>query len=130
MEKIYIFMERLTDFFTPEMLYAISFFIAGHTIGWFAGNSQLVWEWWQNKPFLACLVFGIPASIFFWYGTKFCFVATGGELWSVRFIAAVFSYVTFPLLTWYFLGESIFTPKTVICIILAISILFVQLWYN
>ena len=123
-------MEKFTQFFTTEMIYAISFFIAGHTIGWFAQNSQLVWQWWQNKPILACLTFGIPAGILFWYGTKFCFIATGGELWSVRFIAAVFSYTTFPILTWYFLGESIFTPKTIICILLAITILFVQLWYN
>ena len=123
-------MDKVIAFFSWDMLLSIVFFILGHTLGWFAGNSQLVWEYWEDKPILATLIFGTPAGLLFWYGTKYCFLATGGELWSVRFIAAVFSYVTFPILTWYFLGESIFTPKTMICIFLALMILFVQLYYN
>tara|TARA_B100000900_G_scaffold413966_1_gene439259 strand:+ start:3772 stop:4143 length:372 start_codon:yes stop_codon:yes gene_type:complete len=123
-------MSKIIMFFSYEMILSICFFIAGHTMGWFAGNSQFVWEFWKDKPILATLVFGIPAGLLFWYGTKYCFEATGGELWSVRFIAAVFSYVTFPIMTWYFLGESIFTPKTMICIFLAMSILLVQMYYN
>ncbi len=121
---------KLAEFFTQDMIYGISFFILGHTLGWFAGNSQFVWSYWQNKPILATLLFGTPAGLAFWYGTKFCFAATGGELWSVRFIAAVFSYTVFPIMTWYFLGESVFTPKTMISIILALSILFVQIYYS
>ena len=104
-------MDKFIQFFDQNMLLAILLFICGHTMGWFAGNSQFVWEFWKDKPILATLVFGTPAGLLFWYGTKYCFVATGGELWSVRFIAAVFSYVTFPIMTWYFLGESIFTPR-------------------
>lgn len=123
-------MEKITTFFSSEMLLAITLFVAGHTTGWFAGNSQLVWEYWKDKAILATIVFGVPAGLFFWYGTKYCFIATGGELWSVRFIAAVFSYVTFPIMTWYFLGESIFTAKTMICIFLAMMILLVQLYYS
>ena len=123
-------MEKFLTFFNWDMLLAIAFFIAGHTMGWFAGNSQLVWEYWKDKPVLATLLFGTPAGLLFWYGTKYCFIATGGELWSVRFVAAVFSYVTFPIMTWYFLGETIFTLKTMICIFLAMSILFVQVYFN
>lgn len=122
--------EKITEFFTQEMIYGISFIIVGHTMGWFAGNSQFVWEWWEDKPVLATVLFGTPAGLAFWKGSKYCFLATGGELWSVRFIAAVFSYTVFPILTWYFLGETMFTPKTMISAILAISILFVQIYFN
>lgn len=109
-----------------KMLYAILCFVLGHTIGWFAGNSQLVWSYWEDKPILATIVLGTPAGLAFWYGTKFCFEATG-ELWSVRFIAAAFSYITFPIMTWYFLGESMFTFKTLSCVFLAFLILAIQL---
>lgn len=122
--------DKFIEFFSPDMIKGILFLITGHTMGWFAGNSQFVWEYWQNKPIVATLLFGTPAGLAFWYGTKFCFIATGEELWSVRFIAAVFSYAVFPLMTWYFLGETMFTPKTMICVFLAISILFVQIYYN
>lgn len=122
--------EKIAAFFSQEMLYGIGFFILGHTLGWFAGNLQFVWQYWEDKPLLATILFGTPAGLAFWYGTKFCFEATGGELWSVRFIAAIFSYTVFPVMTWYFLNESVFTPKTMISIILALSILFVQIYYN
>jgi hypothetical protein len=121
---------KISEFFSQDMILGIMFFIFGHAMGWFAGNSQFVWEFWKDKPILATLLFGTPAGLFFWYGSRFCFAATGGELWSVRFIAAVFSYTVFPILTWYFLGESMFTPKTLMCAFLAISILFVQIYYS
>tara|TARA_Y100000996_G_C22139074_1_gene485467 strand:+ start:122 stop:496 length:375 start_codon:yes stop_codon:yes gene_type:complete len=121
---------KVIEFFSQEMIYGISFFILGHTLGWFAGNSQFVWSYWQDKPILATILFGTPAGLAFWYGSKFCFEATGGELWSVRFLAAVFSYTVFPVMTWYFLNESMFTTKTMISVFLALSILFVQIYYN
>ena len=123
-------LEKIYEFFSQDMIFGILFFICGHALGWFAGNSQFVWDFWKDKPILATLLFGTPAGLLFWYGSKFCFVATGGELWSVRFIAAVFSYTVFPIMTWHFLGESMFTPKTIICAFLAVSILFVQIYYN
>lgn len=122
--------EKIIEFFSREMLIGIGFLVLGHIMGWFAGNSQFVWDYWKDKPILATLLFGTPAGLAFWYGTKFCFIATGEELWSVRFIAAVFSYTVFPVMTWHFLGESMFTPKTMICVFLALSILFVQIYYN
>ena len=111
-----------------SMIYGIVFFILGHILGWFAGNSQFVWEYWEDKAVLATLLFGTPAGLSFWWGTKFCFEATGGELWSVRFIAAVFSYTVFPVMTWYFLNESMFTAKTMSCIFLSFCILMIQIF--
>ena len=116
--------------FSLNMLYGIVLFIIGHTLSWFAGNSQFVWDYWQDKAVLATLLFGTPAGLAFWWGTKFCFEATGGELWSVRFIAAVFSYTVFPIMTWYYLDESMFTPKTMICVFLALCILVVQMCFD
>jgi len=120
-------MSKISEFFTPDMMMAVGFFIAGHALGWFAGNAQFVWEFWKDKPVLATVLMGTPAGLCFWYGTKYCMSAVG-ELWSVRFIAAVLSYLVFPFFTWYFLGESIFTLKTMLCIGLAFLILAIQIW--
>lgn len=122
--------DRILDFFTVNMINSIFFFIAGHTFGWFAGNSQLVWEFWKDKPLLSNIIFGIPAGMLFWYGTKLCFEASGGNLWTVRFVAAVFSYAVFPFMTWYYLQESMFNTKTMICVALAVSILLVQIYFE
>ena len=108
----------------PIILSAI-FFILGHVFGWFAGNAQFVWDYWKDKAVLATLLFGTPAGMFFWYGTKFAYESFE-SLWSVRFLAAAISYFVFPVLTWYLMGETMFTLKTMLSIALAMSILAVQ----
>ena len=123
-------LDDIVKFFSKDMVTGIYFLILGHALGWFAGNSQFVWEYWDDKPVLSSVLFGIPAGIAFWYGTRYCFVASENELWSVRFIASAFSYAVFPIMTWYFLGESIFTTKTMICIFLALMILIVQITFK
>jgi len=40
------------------------------------------------------------------------------------------SYLTFPLLTWYFLHESMFTAKTMVCVGLAFVIALIQLLWR
>ena len=76
------------------MLYAIACFILGHTLGWYTHNLQFVNDYWKDKVLLPTVIFGIPALLAFWYGTKFAMEAVP-ELWTARFVAAVFSYLTF-----------------------------------
>lgn len=114
------------DFFTKNIIIGMLFFILGHTLGWYTHNLQFVYEYWKDKIILSNIIFGVPAGIFFWVGTKYIFIDSG-ELWTARFLAAVMSYVTFPLMTWYYLGESMFTLKTMLCVILAMLILIVQI---
>ena len=115
-----------TGFFSLNMLYAGLLFILGNSIGWYASNMQFVSEFWKDKPILAVLSFGVPSMVCFWFGTKFAMQAVP-ELWSIRFIGAALSYLTFPLMTWYYMNESMFTLKTLICFLLAMSIMVVQI---
>jgi hypothetical protein len=68
---------------------------------------------------------GVPISMLFWYTTKFGYEGFGA-LWPVRFMGFAISMLTFPLMTWLYLGETI-TLKTLITIILAIIIMLLQL---
>ena len=68
-------MSKISEFFTPDMMMAVGFFIVGHALGWFAGNAQFVWEFWKDKPVLATVLMGTPAGLCFWYGTKYCMAA-------------------------------------------------------
>ena len=113
-------------FIMNPMTYAMISFIVGHILVWYCHNSQLVWEFWVDRPFLANIVYGIPAGVCFWYGTKFCMEASG-LLWTTRFMAFALSYATFPLMTWWYMNESIFTLKTGICTFLAFLIILVQI---
>ena len=105
------------------------FLIAGQIIIWFANNSQFVWEWWKDKPIITCLIYSFPASLIFWYGSKYSYAGLG-EAWGARLLGFGVSYLTFPLLTYLILKESMFTPKTLACLILASFIIAIQIFWK
>ena len=108
-----------------KLIYGMLLFIAGHTLAWFQLNSQFVWDWWREHPILTIAIYSIPVGLCFLYGTKLV-VGSTGALWTSRFIAFAASYFTFPLFTWWFMNESPFTAKTIICSLLAFLIIIIQ----
>ena len=114
---------------SKALLLGTGLFLAGQTLVWFQANSQLVWGWWKDKPIFAAVVFSLPIALSFWYGTRYIYESTG-ELWTSRYVAFGVSYISFPLLTHYFLNESMFTPKTLVCTGLAILIVCIQFFWK
>ena len=105
-----------------------AYFIAQLCV-WFQSNSQFVWEWWKDKPLTAAAIFAFPISVCFWYGAKYIYESTG-QLWTARFVGFGMSYLTFPILTHYLVGESMFTAKTLICTGMAITIIIIQMTWK
>jgi len=104
-------------------------FLIGQGFGWFHLNSQFVWKWWEDRPFLPIFIFTVPAALCFWYGMRLAY-AEMGEIWGPRFLIFALSYFTFPALTWYFLNESMFTAKTMTCVTLSFAIMGIQLFWK
>jgi len=103
----------------------ILFFLTNIII-WYQLNSQLVWDWAKtSKAMWFSALLGIPISLLFWWSTRIGYEGFG-NLWAVRFMGFSTSMMTFPLMTWLYLGETI-TLKTGITIILAIIIMLLQL---
>ncbi len=69
---------------------------------------------------------GIPITGLFWLATKWGYIGFG-NLWAVRFMGFATSMLTFPIMTYFYLGETI-TLKTFVTIILAIVIMLIQLF--
>lgn len=109
---------------------ALSFALTmiGHVIIWFQVNSQFVWIWWKNHQVLPVFLLAIPAGLCFFYGWTFA-VQEFESLWSARLIGFAVSFTVFPVLTWYLMDESMFRPKVLICVGLAVLIIIVQLFY-
>ncbi len=114
---------------SAKLLAACLFFTLGQAFGWFHLNSQFVWDWWKDRPWVALFTFALPCSLCYWYGIRLAY-AEMGEVWGPRFLIFCLSYVTFPFLTWYFLNESMFTPKTMLCVVLAFAIALIQLFWR
>ena len=104
----------------------IGIFLLNNILIWYQLNSQLVWDWAKGtKSMLVMSLLGIPISMLFWYATKWGYIGFG-NLWSVRFLGFATSMMTFPIMTYFYLGETI-TVKTFITIILAFIIMLLQL---
>ena len=101
-------------------------FVLANILVWYQLNSQLVWDWAKStKSMWIMSILGIPISLLFWLATKWGYIGFG-NLWAVRFMGFATSMLTFPVMTWLYLGEAI-TLKTLITILLALIIMILQL---
>jgi len=114
-----------SGFFSVNMAIAVFCFTMGNILGWYSSNLQFVSEFWKEKVFLSILTFGIPSLAFYWFGSKHAMIAVP-ELWTVRFVGFTMSYLAFPIMTWYYMGESPFSIKNMICIFFALCIILTQ----
>ena len=104
----------------------IGIFLLNNILIWYQLNSQLVWDWAKGtKSMWIMSLLGIPISLMFWYATKVGYQGFG-NLWAVRFMGFATSMLTFPVMTWLYLGETI-TLKTLVTILLALVIMILQL---
>jgi hypothetical protein len=114
---------------TKKIFLAIAFYLVGHVIAWYQTNSQFVWPWAKNNLFLTVVFLSIPAGLCFALGTRILMEETS-KLWFARFLGFGISYAVFPLMTWHYLNESMFTTKTMTCIALAALIMYIQLFWK
>ena len=108
------------------ILLTIILFLIANILVWYQLNSQLVWDWAKGyKSMWIMSLLGIPISLLFWLCTKWGYIGFG-SLWAIRFLGFAASMITFPIITYFYLGETI-TLKTGITIVLSIIIMLLQL---
>jgi len=112
-----------------NVLLGSAFLVLGQIVIWFLNNSQFVWEWWKEKPLTTALIYAVPGAVLFWHGTKYSYEGLGGA-WGSRLLGFGLSYLTFPILTYILLKESMFTPKTMTCVFLSFCIVAIQIWWK
>lgn len=114
----------------PLLSLGCSFLVLLHVLIWFSSNGQFM----EDSDFFKkhSLAFAICVSPFVailgYYGSRFIHEAMSQSLWQIRFIGFGLSYLVFPILTWYLLGESMFTLKTMLCIALSILMIMIQIY--
>jgi hypothetical protein len=108
-----------------RLFYGIALFFIGQTLAWFQSNSGIITEENATKAMLIAAVFAPVTTLSFAYGTKIIY-AEIDSLWSIRFITFGIGYLVFIPLTWYFLGEEMFTVKNGISLILCSALLLTQ----
>ena len=100
-------------------------FLIANILVWYQLNSQLVWKWAEGyKSMWLMSLLGIPISLLFWLATKYGYIGFGA-LWPVRFMVFAVSMITFPIMTYLYLGEPM-TMKVILTLGLAVIIMILQ----
>ena len=114
-----------------QLSLGVGLFIVMHILVWFSGFLQFVNdEYWKSKSLLIALALSLPITITAYYAGKSLYTPLENSAWAIRFIGFGTSYLIFPLLTWIFLNESVFTPKTMVCIALSLLIISIQIFWK
>jgi hypothetical protein len=103
---------------------AISLFIVGQIVAWFQSNSGIIGEPFKSNYVLIAIVLGPIVSLLFVHATIMLYETM--PLWSIRFVTFAIGYLIFIPLTWYFLGEAIFTLKNILSFLLCCAIISIQ----
>ncbi len=111
------------------LIIGILLILLGQTLIWFQTNGQFVWDWFKANPFLLSLFFGSLISYLFIYGTRYLVIYFDGLLWPPRLIGFGVGIIIFSVLTYSILGESI-TLKTIVSLILAFILVFIQIFWK
>ena len=106
----------------------VGIFLFVHILTWFQLNGQFFSEWFKNNNFILAL-FGIPISLLYIYGTKYCYEGFGGLVWPGRFIGFACGTVVFAVLASLVLNEGL-TAKTGVSLIMATLLVGIQIFWK
>ena len=105
-------------------------FVLLHVLVWFSSNAQFM----KTKNFLTdnslalCLILSPFIGILSYYASRYIYTGLQESVWAVRLIGFGLSYLIFPAFTWWFLGESMLTTKTMLCVFLSFLIILIQVY--
>jgi len=103
-------------------------FTLGQCIVWIQVNGPILWQW-ANDWRWALMLLGVPITYLFMEATSYAVQGFAGEFWPGRFLSFVSGIVIFTLMTYMFREEAV-TAKTATCLVLAFSIIFIQLFWK
>jgi hypothetical protein len=110
-----------------NIIYGILFGLLGQ-IGSYLQLQGAMKLGWFPKYFWPVLLMSVPLSWFYIKSVEYFVAAFDGQLWPSRLIGFGLGIVVFSIMSHYLFKEP-FTPKTLVCIGLGISIIGIQiLW--
>jgi len=91
-------------------------------------QGQIKYDWFKEHYWLTVHL-GIPISMLFMFSVKNMIIAFDGQMWPSRLIGFSIGAIVFTWLSWLIFKEPL-TFKTIVCLILALGILVIQLFWK
>ena len=110
------------------VLISASLLFVAQTLVWYQVHLQFMYKWFKDNEWVMGIV-AVPITYLFLYGTKYGYLGFNGVIWPTRFVQFSVGMVMFAFLAKYHLSEPI-TIKTGICILLALTIVAIQIFWK
>lgn len=111
-----------------NILIGFVLFIVGQAMIWFQTNSQFIWKWPKDHPFIMAMC-GIPISYILIIATKYVVEGFDGLLWPGRLVGFGAGMIVMAVCTYAMMGEGI-TTKTLVSLILAVTLVLIQVFWK
>lgn len=111
-----------------KLLIGVLYGIVGQIISFLQLQGSVKWNWFEKYPILV-LLSALPSTYFYIKSVESLVLYANGELWPSRLIGFGIGIIIFTLLSSILFNEMI-TLKTFICLLLAISIILVQIFWK
>ena len=120
--------EKWQKILNNNILIGIILFVITHIIIWFQVNGQFVWPWAKDNPWTMAIL-GLPISYALIIATKYVVAGFDGLLWPGRLVGFGTGMIVMAILTYCYMGEGI-TTKTLISLVLATTLVFIQVFWK
>jgi hypothetical protein len=110
------------------IIFSILLFLLGHVFVWLQLNGPILWPGFKKYKILL-VIMGIPITYIFMEATRLTVTGFEGLFWPGRFVGFVCGITIFTIFTYAFAGEAI-TLKTIVSLILAFSLIIIQLFWK
>lgn len=102
--------------------------MVGQALIWFQTNSQFLWPWAKDNPFILAMC-GLPISYILIIATRYVVAGFDGLLWPGRMLGFGSGMVVMVIFTWLFMGEGV-NMKTATSLLLATILVMVQVMWK
>lgn len=107
---------------------SLTIFLLGQIVVWTQVNGPLLWQWARTYKIYLMLL-GVPITWAFMEATRYSVSGFAGEFWPGRFVSFVAGIFIFTIMTYFFKGEVV-NLKTAISLLLALSLILIQLFWK
>ena len=111
-----------------RLLLGILWGILGQVMSFLQLQGSVKYGWFQKYPIIV-LLSSMPAAWFYIKSVENLVNWSDGQLWPSRLIGFGIGIIVFVLLSWLLFREP-FSLKTIICLLLAASILLIQIFWK
>ena len=111
------------------LLWGMFLFLIGQVTSWYQTNGQFISKWFKEHPFWTILIFAFPIGYSYIEATKVIAETFNGQVWPTRLLGFSIGILSFTTLTYFHFDESI-TLKTGVILILALTIVLIQVFWR